>query len=90
MDEADLFSLFACVPVSYLKKTAAICHSQYADDIPASLEELMALPGVGPKMAHLAMQCAWMKVVGIGVDTHVHRVANRLGWVQTKQPEQVS
>lgn len=44
--------------------------------------------GVGPKMAHLAMRCAWNEVTGIGVDTHVHRIANRLSWVSTTNPEQ--
>jgi endonuclease-3 len=36
------------------------------------------------------MSCGWNKVVGIGVDTHVHRISNRLGWTkkQTKTPEQ--
>jgi len=48
------------------------------------------LPGVGPKMAMLCMQVAWGMSVGIGVDVHVHRISNRLGWVgkkPTKQPE---
>ncbi|VDM02857.1 unnamed protein product [Schistocephalus solidus] len=46
--------------------------------------------GVGPKMAHLTMRCAWKVVSGIGVDTHVHRISNRLRWVPkpTKTPEQ--
>jgi adenine-specific DNA glycosylase len=48
----------------------------------------MALPGVGPKMAHLTMQVAWKNVIGIGVDTHVHRISNRLGWVKSNTPEQ--
>jgi len=47
------------------------------------------LPGVGPKMAMLTMQEAWGSSVGIGVDVHVHRICNRLGWVKnTKTPEQ--
>ncbi|PIK45854.1 putative endonuclease III-like protein 1 [Apostichopus japonicus] len=47
------------------------------------------LPGVGPKMAHIVMDVAWGELTGIGVDTHVHRICNRLKWVQkpTKQPE---
>ena len=51
---------------------------------------LTSLPGVGPKMAYICMTAAWGKVEGIGVDTHVHRIANRLNWVQrsTKTPEQ--
>lgn len=79
---------FFCVFCSYLKKTAAICHAQYNGDIPATLEELVALPGVGPKMAHLTLQVAWRNVVGIGVDTHVHRISNRLGWAKSNTPEQ--
>ncbi len=45
--------------------------------------------GIGPKMAHLIMKSAWNVISGIGVDTHVHRISNRLGWVRghTKQPE---
>lgn len=71
----------------YIKKTAQICKDDYGFDIPDTLEGLMALPGIGPKMAHLIMQCAWMKTVGIGVDTHVHRISNRLGWVKSKNAE---
>jgi len=48
----------------------------------------IVLLGVGPKMAHLAMQCAWGIVTGIAVDTHVHRIANRLRWIKTTSPEQ--
>ncbi|KAJ3417452.1 DNA N-glycosylase and apurinic/apyrimidinic (AP) lyase [Chytridiales sp. JEL 0842] len=69
---------------TYLKATAKICIEQFKSDIPSTLEGLKALPGVGPKMAFLAMQCAWDTNVGIGVDTHVHRIANRLGWVKSK------
>ena len=43
--------------------------------------------GVGKKMAYLVMRSAWGEVLGIGVDVHVHRISNRLGWVKTKQPE---
>ena len=39
-------------------------------------------------MAHLAMKCAWDELTGIGVDTHVHRISNRLAWVHTKTPDQ--
>lgn len=47
------------------------------------------MPGVGPKMAHLCMDIGWGQVSGIGVDTHVHRIANRLHWVKktTQKPE---
>ncbi|CCD18619.1 endonuclease III, putative, (fragment), partial [Trypanosoma vivax Y486] len=57
--------------------------------VPQSYEELIALPGVGPKMAHLFLQAADGVVLGIGVDTHVHRIAQRFRWVPAtvKSPE---
>ncbi|XP_048871464.1 endonuclease III-like protein 1 isoform X3 [Brienomyrus brachyistius] len=70
--------------VKYLKRTAAVLREEYGGDIPGSFEGLVHLPGVGPKMAHLAMDIAWNQVSGIGVDTHVHRISNRLGWMRTK------
>nr|XP_045368769.1 endonuclease III-like protein 1 isoform X1 [Camelus bactrianus] len=75
--------------VKYIKQTSAILQQRYGGDIPASVAELVALPGVGPKMAHLAMAVAWGTVSGIAVDTHVHRIANRLKWTKkaTKSPE---
>ncbi|KFO34716.1 Endonuclease III-like protein 1 [Fukomys damarensis] len=76
--------------VKFIKKTSAILQQRYDGDIPASLAELVALPGVGPKMAHLAMAVAWGTVSGIAVDTHVHRIANRLRWTKrmTRSPEE--
>ncbi|XP_070635551.1 endonuclease III-like protein 1 isoform X4 [Bos indicus] len=52
--------------VKYIKQTSAILQQRYDGDIPASVAELVALPGVGPKMAHLAMAVAWGTVSGIG------------------------
>ncbi|KAM3864585.1 endonuclease III-like protein 1 [Diretmus argenteus] len=76
--------------VKYLKQTSAMLQQEFGGDIPDSVEGLVRLSGVGPKMAHLAMDIAWDKVSGIAVDTHVHRIANRLGWVRkaTKNPEE--
>lgn len=71
----------------YLKKTATILTKQYDMDIPDTIEKLIKLPGVGPKMAHLAMQVAWGQVTGVAVDTHVHRICNRFQWVNAKTPE---
>ncbi|XP_068100442.1 endonuclease III-like protein 1 isoform X2 [Hyperolius riggenbachi] len=73
----------------YIKQTTAIIQEKYGGDIPDNVAELVKLPGVGPKMAHLIMDIAWNKVSGIGVDTHVHRISNRLKWVkkETKSPE---
>jgi len=57
--------------------------------VPDNLEDLCALPGVGLKMSHLLLQKSYNKVMGISVDTHVHRIANRLKWVkkETKNPD---
>ncbi|XP_047389034.1 endonuclease III-like protein 1 isoform X1 [Sciurus carolinensis] len=76
--------------VKFIKQTSAILQQHYDGDIPATVAELVALPGVGPKMAHLAMAVAWGTISGIAVDTHVHRIANRLRWTQrpTKSPEE--
>jgi endonuclease-3 len=74
--------------VGYLKATAKILHDKYDDDIPDTIEGMLALPGVGPKMAYLLMTHAWNKTMGIGVDVHVHRISNRLGWVNTNTPEE--
>jgi endonuclease-3 len=71
----------------FLLKICDILLQKYGGDIPPTLQEILELPGIGPKMAHLLMYVAWGKVVGIGVDTHVHRICNRLGWVQTTSPE---
>ena len=74
----------------YIKRTARILIDKYNGDIPRTLKELCELPGVGPKMSHICMQIAWGEVSGIGVDTHVHRICNRLEWVKkpTKTPEE--
>lgn len=71
----------------YILSVSKILLNDYHGDIPSTLNDLLLLPGVGPKMANLCMQIAWNKIVGIGVDTHVHRICNRLGWVKTKYPE---
>ncbi|KXG46215.1 Endonuclease III, conserved site-2 [Penicillium griseofulvum] len=72
----------------YIKSTALILRDQYNGDIPSTPEGLMALPGVGPKMAYLCLSAAWGKHLGIGVDVHVHRITNLWGWNKTKTPEE--
>lgn len=72
----------------HIKQVAQILQSQYKNDIPDTIEGLVSLPGVGPKMAYLCMSAAWKQDVGIGVDVHVHRITNLWGWHTTKTPEQ--
>lgn len=52
--------------VKYLKQATEMIHREYGGDIPDTPEGLVRLPGVGPKMAHLAMDIAWKRVSGIG------------------------
>jgi len=72
----------------FLKATAEILAERYGGDIPDSIEGLVALPGVGPKMGYLTLSAAWGRDEGIGVDVHVHRITNLWGWHRTKTPEQ--
>jgi endonuclease-3 len=72
----------------YIKEAAEIILNQYNGDIPSTAEELMALPGVGPKMAYIVEQIAFDRPPsGIGVDTHMHRMFNDLKWVNSTTPE---
>lgn len=55
--------------------------------VPRTREGLLALPGIGPKCANIVLASCF-GAPAIAVDTHVHRIANRLGWVRTRTPEQ--
>jgi endonuclease-3 len=72
----------------HVKETARILATKYGGRVPDTLDELVTLPGVGRKTATLVMILAFQSRRHICVDTHVHRISNRLGWVQTKLPEQ--
>ncbi|KQJ88670.1 endonuclease III homolog 1, chloroplastic isoform X1 [Brachypodium distachyon] len=99
-DETTLANLIKPVgfyqrKAQFIKEASKVCLKRFGGDIPDSLTELLALKGVGPKMAHLVMSIAWKNTQGICVDTHVHRISNRLGWVyregtkqKTTTPEQ--
>ena len=78
---------FFNVKAKSLRAAAKVCVSDYKGHIPQTMEGLLALPGIGPKMAHLVMHSAFNRPEGICVDTHVHRIANKLRWVKSKTPE---
>lgn len=61
--------------------------ADYAGNVPDEIDELLAFKGVGRKTANLVMTLGFGKP-GICVDTHVHRICNRLGYVATKTPEE--
>ncbi|MGC8765704.1 MAG: endonuclease III domain-containing protein [Brevinematia bacterium] len=66
---------------------AKILKEKYNNRIPATMEELISLPGVGRKTANIVLnRCFGQKT--IAVDTHVHRISNRLGFVTTKKPSE--
>lgn len=59
----------------------------HAGRVPDEIEVLLVLPGVGRKTANLVVTLGFAKP-GICVDTHVHRICNRLGWVETRHPDE--
>src|SRR6185436_12911878 len=76
-------------PVSFYRHKArhvkATCRrlvEVYGGRVPTTMEELLTLPGVGRKTANLVLILAFKSQRNICVDTHVHRIANRLGWVR--------
>jgi endonuclease III len=82
-------------PVSFYRNKArhvkACCEmlrSRFHGRVPSSLDDLVTLPGVGRKTANLVMILAFKSGDNICVDTHVHRISNRMGWVRTEQPEE--
>eukprot|EP00826_Nyctotherus_ovalis_P010560 TRINITY_DN12776_c0_g3_i1.p1 TRINITY_DN12776_c0_g3~~TRINITY_DN12776_c0_g3_i1.p1 ORF type:complete len:267 (+),score=74.95 TRINITY_DN12776_c0_g3_i1:60-860(+) len=79
---------FYNVKAKHIKKTTDILLEEHKGRVPDTLKELLKLPGVGRKVAHLALQLCYGKVEGIAVDTHVHRISNRLGWVKSRKPEE--
>ena len=68
-------------------EVSKIIDSQYKGKVPDNLEKLVELPGVGRKTANCVLVYAYEKPA-IPVDIHVHRISNRLGLVQTKNPEE--
>jgi len=81
-------------PVGFYRTKArnirAICRDlidKYGSRVPDRIDELLKLQGVGRKTANLVVTLGYKKP-GICVDTHVHRISNRLGYVRTKTPEE--
>lgn len=81
-------------PVSFYRTKAvhvrAACRmiiDTYGGRVPDTMEGLLTLPGVGRKTANLVLILSHASRDNICVDTHVHRIANRLGWVSTRTPD---
>ena len=67
-------------------QVSKILMDRYGGEVPMDMEKLLELPGVGRKTASCVLVYAFGKSA-IPVDTHVHRISNRLGWVATRTPE---
>jgi endonuclease III len=72
----------------HVKGTCRLLVERYDGRVPATMEELLTLPGVGRKTANLVLILSFKSLKNICVDTHVHRISNRLGWVRTRTPEE--
>jgi len=90
-DEAQLRQLI--YPVGFyptkakrLKAISRILIEQYHSEVPDTIEELLKLPGVGRKTANLVLAEGFHQLA-ICVDTHVHRISNRIGYTKTSNPE---
>lgn len=82
-------------PVSFYRNKAvhirACCRKlldEFGGVVPDTMEGLLTLPGVGRKTANLVLILSHASRDNICVDTHVHRIANRLGWVRTRTPDE--
>ncbi len=77
----------------YHKKARVLKHvsheilERFGGKVPCDKEELLSIKGIGPKTANIVLSFAFGKEV-LPIDTHCHRIPNRLGWVKTKTPEQ--
>ena len=73
---------------AHLRQTCRILVDTHHGRVPRTMAELLTLPGVGRKTANLVLILSFRSRENICVDTHVHRIANRLGWVKTRTPQE--
>ncbi len=71
----------------FIRQMSKVILEDFKGKVPHKLEELLKLKGVGRKTANLVLGLGY-HIPAICVDTHVHRISNRLGWVETKDPQQ--
>lgn len=72
----------------FVKAASQAIVDRFGGTVPATMEELVSLPGVGRKTANLVLIVAFQSERNVCVDIHVHRISNRLGWVKTTGPEE--
>ena len=79
---------FYRVKARHVKEACRQLVERFGGHVPDTMEQLLTLPGVGRKTANLVLILSHASRNNICVDTHVHRISNRLGWVTTKTPDQ--
>lgn len=72
----------------HVKDTCRQIMERFSGRVPSTMAELLTLPGVGRKTANLVLILAHSSQENICVDTHVHRISNRMGWVKTRTPDE--
>ena len=72
-----------------IKDTASLVLEKFSGQVPHTIKELTSLPGIARKSANVIMRELWGVAEGIVVDTHVTRVSNRLGFVDTKNARKI-
>lgn len=90
MEEEEIVNLiypvgFYRIKAKNIKNIARILIEEYGGEVPDNIDELMKLPGVGRKTANLVLGIAF-NIDTVTVDTHVHRISNRIGIVRTRTP----
>lgn len=69
-----------------LKHVSKVLIKEYKGKVPNNKQELLNIKGIGPKTANIVLAFAYAQDV-LPIDTHCHRIPNRLGWIKTKKPE---
>lgn len=78
---------FYSTKAKHIKETARIVDERFGGEVPPRIDDLLTFPGVGRKTANLVLNLGF-GMDAICVDTHVHRISNRFGWITTRNPEE--
>ena len=92
-DEKELVKLISDInyknnKVKYIKKSTEMLIQRFKRRVPSTLEDLLKLPGIGKETGIGYLNMVYKQNFGIGIDVHVHRIANRVAWVETRNPDQ--
>lgn len=79
---------FYRVKAMRLKEISKILVERYNGEVPDSFDELIKIKGIGRKTANIVMMYGYNKDDYLAIDTHCHRIPNRIGWIKTRTPEE--